>query len=331
MDLELIYTNAKRVDMGILESVDMDLSFGEEENDFEFTVPMDTYEIEGGSYIYIVGTELGGIVDDVKKDTSTATVTYHGRTWHGILNSKVIEPDAGQSHYVVSGDANVVIANLIQRLGLGDLFEACSELSDIPITNYQFDRYTKAYVGIKKMLKKKFAKLKIIFNGEKVVLSAEPRVDYTQTDDISSSQFEFVINKVYKPVNHLICLGKGELTERTVIHLYADKNGNISRNQSLFGIDEREEIYENTNAEDDELLESGIDKLKEYLSQSSADVDFDNVEEIYDIGDIVGTVDDDIGVAISEEITQKIVKISKGLISVQCQIGSKASENAVIA
>ena len=331
MDLELIYTNAKMEDEGILDSVDFDISFGEDENDFEFTVPTDTYKLEAGSYIYAVDTEIGGIVDDVKKDTAAASVTYHGRSWHGILNSKVIEPDAGQSHHVVSGDANTIIDNLIQRLSLGALFEAVNEPSGIVISNYQFDRYTKAYAGLWKMLRKNEGKLKFRFNGRKVVLSAEPRIDYSQSDDITSSQFEFVIKKIYKPVNHLICLGKGELAERTVIHLYADEDGNISTTQSIFGLDEIEDVYENSSSEDEELLDYGMDKFKELLSQSSADVGFDNVDEIYDVGDLVGTTDDELGISISEERTQKVVKISNGLVIVECKIGNKKEDATSIA
>lgn len=30
------------------------------------------------------------------------------------------------------------------------------------------------------------------------------------------------IKNYYHPLNHLICLGKGDLDERLVIHLYAD-------------------------------------------------------------------------------------------------------------
>lgn len=331
MDVELIYTNARKEDVGILDSVDLDMSFGDKENDFEFEVPTDTYSIEDGSYIYIVGTELGGIVDDITKDTSADSIKYHGRTWHGILNSKVIEPDAGQSHYVVSGDANQIIATLITRLGLGDLFVSVNENSGINITNYQFDRYTKAYVGIRKMLRKHNAKLMFRFNGQKVELYAEERKDYSQDEEITSSQFEFVIKKVYKPVNHLICLGKGELTERTIIHLYADEQGNISTTQTLVGIDEIEDIYENSNDEDEDLLKDGKDKFKELLGQSSADVSFDNMDEVYDIGDFVGTTDEELGISISEEIVQKIVKISNGLMYVDCKIGDKVEEDTNIA
>jgi hypothetical protein len=32
-------------------------------------------------------------------------------------------------------------------------------------------------------------------------------------------------------VNHLICLGSGELQNRIVVHLYVDADGNISQTQ----------------------------------------------------------------------------------------------------
>ena len=36
-----------------------------------------------------------------------------------------------------------------------------------------------------------------------------------------------VLKKDYHPINHLICLGTGNLRNRHVIHLFSDENGGI--------------------------------------------------------------------------------------------------------
>lgn len=90
--MELIYANHKREDVGILKNPDLDLAFGGDENNFECTVGIKDHCCEDGFYIYAEGTEYGGIVDAIKIDSADDTVTYSGRTWHGMLASKMIEP-----------------------------------------------------------------------------------------------------------------------------------------------------------------------------------------------------------------------------------------------
>ena len=90
--MELIYANHDREDVGILKNPELDLAFGGDENNFECTVGIKDHCCEDGFYIYAEGTEYGGIVDAIKIDSADDTVTYSGRTWHGMLASKMIEP-----------------------------------------------------------------------------------------------------------------------------------------------------------------------------------------------------------------------------------------------
>ena len=116
--MDLIYTNASKIDQGVLRSYSLDLSFGEDssENDFELTLSNTEPALADNSMIYMDGTEYGGIVDGMRSNTESQTTIYVGRTWHGIMNSKVIEPDSGEDYLVVSGDAHSVLASLINRL-----------------------------------------------------------------------------------------------------------------------------------------------------------------------------------------------------------------------
>ena len=161
---------------------------------------------------------------------------YSGRTWHGILEGKVLCPDAGQDYLVLSGEANTVLSGLITRMGLGTLFEAEDTDSKITIKSYQMDRYIGGYTGIRKMLKAVKAKLKMIYKSGKVQISAIPLVDYSQDKEWDSTQISAQISKNDFPTNHVICLGKGELKDRKVIHLYMDAKGKVSKTQTYFGL-----------------------------------------------------------------------------------------------
>lgn len=318
--MDLIYTNAKRVDQGVLSAYAFDLSFGTEENDFEMTLGADEATLEAGAVIYIEGTEYGGTVDGLKASTNGETVSYIGRTFHGILNSKVIQPDSGKDYLVVSGDANTVLATLIARLGLASLFAAVSDEAGINIASYQFARYCKAYDGIRAMLAASGAKLKIEWKDRSVFLSAVPVSDYTDSPvdgDIATLNIEWH----QKKVNHLICLGKGDLAEREVIHLYADRFGRIVETPYYSGLDDVTDVYENTSSED--LRTDGMQHFAELLDTDKAEISIDENEGLtYDIGDIVGATERKSGVTVAAAVSQKIVKINNGTISIEYKTGS---------
>lgn len=320
--MDLIYTNANREDVGVMMGYAFDLAFGTDENDFECKIQSSLHCCEAGSYLYIEGTEYGGIVDEIGTDTSTGEVTYYGRTWHGILNSKVLQPDSGEDYLKVSGEANSVIGELIDRMGLSELFQANPNDSELTIKTYKMNRYIKGCDGIRKMLKTVDAKLLVSYQDKKVVLSAVPKHDYSVDKEFDSDQLEFEVTKRFNTVNHLICLGSGELANRTVIHLYADKEGNISQTQTQFGLNEYAEIYDYSAAEsEEELLQSGMDELKSLWEPGELSVAMDDSTDNYDVGDIVGAYDNITGIAVAEEITKKIVTIENGKVNISYEVG----------
>lgn len=320
--MDLIFTNASREDQGVLLDYELDMAFGSDENNFECTVQSSSHCCEAGSLLYMEGTEYGGVVDAIQSKSDTQEVIYSGRTWQGILESKILEPDSGADYLVLSGEANAVIANLLSRLALTDLFEASSVDSGLTISNYKMDRYIAGYTGIKKMLASIGGKLLFSFQADKVVLSAVAVHDYTQDEQFDSDLVDFDVKKSYKTVNHLICLGKGELAERTVLHLYADKEGNISQTQTQFGLDEVTAVYDYSSVEStDELMVGGMERLAELWEPDSLKIDFDDTTDNYDVGDIVGAVDNITGITISSRITKKIVTIKNGQITISYEVG----------
>ena len=317
--MDLIYTNAKKADLGVLRTHAFDLSYGAEENDFELTIGTDEAVLEFGAMVYVEGTEYGGIVDGLKASTNGETITYMGRTWHGIINSKVIQPNSGEDYLVVSGDANEVLSSLVSRLGLSGLFVAAEGLSGVSIKGYQFHRYCKGYDGIRAMLDKSGAKLKIEWVNRSVQLSAVPIADYTESP-IDGDIATLSVEQHQKKVNHLICLGKGDLAAREVIHLYADQFGRIGDVQYYTGLDEIADTYDNSNSDD--LRSDGIEKLTELRNTDMAEIALPEAEGLsYDIGDIVGATEYQSGVKVTEKVTQKIVKINNGVVSTEYKTG----------
>lgn len=328
----LSYTDADHVDIGVLQAASLDLECGGEDEDSNtFMLTLDRrglVRIEPFAYVYVEGTEYGGMVTkyDTNTDPAIEALMYKGMTWHGMINAKVIRADPGTDHLVVTGEANSIIASILHRLDLDELFVASTKSSGIQITNYQFDRHAYGYDGLRKMLDSVGAKLKLEYDGAHVVVWAEEIVDHSLSEAMDPSKIALQMSKDYLPVNHLVCLGTGEMEERIEIDLYADKSGNISRTQSLFGIMENAKKYDYSSAGYDELLEEGTKTLEEYQLCDTTDTNL-NDDTDYDIGDIVGSFDPDTGALLKTAIHTKIVTIdSHGEISVEYKNAGKASD-----
>ena len=298
--MDLIYTNAAKEDQGVLLNYELDLAFGADENNFECSIATSSHCCEGGSLLYIEGTEYGGIVDIIESKADSKDVIYSGRTWHGILNSKVLEPDSGEDYLILTGEANSVLGVLIDRMALSDMFKASSENSGLTINGYKMNRYISGYDGIRKMLSSVGARLMFTVKNGEIVLAAVLKHDYSQDDEFDSDLVDFQIRKKYKAVNHLVCLGSGELADRMVVHLFVDSEGNISQTQTQFGLEEYTEVYDYSNTESqEELIKGGKDKLKELWEPAEVSVDFDAYKDNYAVGDIIGAFDNITGISVS--------------------------------
>lgn len=320
--MDLIYADETRKDIGVILDHSLDLAFGTDENNFQCIVSLEDHCSRAGYYLYLEGTEYGGIIDEPVVDTDAGTVAYQGRTWHGILAGKILCPDEGSDYLILSGEANGVLGQLIERVGLSDLFEASAEDSGIILSGYAMNRYIDAYAGIRKMLEEYSGKLKIVHTGEKVRLSAVPLVDYSRDEEWDSSQMGFQVSKNINPLNHVVCLGKGEMSARQVLHLYMDESGNISYEQTFAGIREVAKTYDNPNAESLEELEKGGRELLEdaYKSAEKLTTSFDSTQD-YDIGDIVGAREEVTGMYVARPIVKKIVTINRKGINIEHKVG----------
>lgn len=317
--MDLIYMDKNGTEKGVLLNYSLDLDCGMA-NDFEISVGIYNNVLAHTDRFYINNTEYGGIIDNIKSDTRNSKIYYSGRTWRGILSKKIVRPLPGDDYYIVSGNANLILQNLIDYVGLNSLF-VVNDATDINISNYRFNRYTDLLSGINAMLRTVDARLKIRYKNGFVELGAEPVVDYS--DEIEFSQdhkINFIAEDNQGGVNHLICLGSGELAARQVVDLYVDGNGNIGTTQYYFGTDEIVDIFDYPNAESvQELTDNGARRLQELASSQSVDINVENME--LELGDIVAGREEVTGLYISEPITQKIVRINNGITKIEYKVG----------
>ena len=314
--VELIITGRNGIDRESIADYKLDAAWGADENDFELTVDR---LIDAGSYVYFDGSECGGIVDALKDNLKRgeSTLTYSGRTWHGMLADKILEPDKGKDYLTVSGTASSVIGSLISRVGLDAVFDAV----DAPtagaqtIKSYRFDRYTDCYTGLRKMCAANGLKLRLAYTSGQVNIWAEPVAHYG--DSIDSDLIDFDATRTWRKPNHLIGLGKGDLAARVVVHWYADAKGAVSQTQSLRGVDEITQVYDYSNAETAELNTKTKEKLQDLQSEGDMRVTVrDDANVVFDVGDTVTARDNLTGITVNASITKKIVKVSDGVLSV---------------
>lgn len=325
---QLILADQNLRDIKPVMDADIDFAVGADENDYEIKIRRDRWD-ERYAYrniFYIKNTEFGGIIGRKKINTAEDTISLYGRTWRGKLDKKVIRPPAGQDYRKVSGELNTVLNTLVTEQ-FNDYFVVSQEDTGVTVTNYQFDRYCTLLAGITKMLKSVGYKLHIEYIQQErgqpgyVELSAAPIVDYSEQIELSQdSRLNFVFDETKNGVNHLICLGKGELQERQVVDLYVGKNGSIGKTQYYTGIQEVAETYEDTSSESDELEEKGREKLQELMNSTSFSMDVEALGMEVEIGDIIGGRDYVTGMYAAKPIAKKIYKVSGGKVSLEYEI-----------
>ena len=262
---------------------------------------------------------------EIESRTASNEIIVRGDTWRGILAKKVIKPSSDTSHKTVSGELNEVLRGLIQEHELSSLFSV-PEKSTVSITNFQFDRYCTLLSGVEKMLLSVNYRLDIKYiksNTEAYVsLEAVPIVDYSKRKEYSQDGgMDFTVCDYRRGVNHLICLGKGENENRIVKHLYVQQDGSIGTIRFYKGLDEREEVYDYSSAEEGELIEKGTERLKERMNSKRLEVNLrETISGEAQIGDIIGGRDYITGIQVKKPITGKIFTVKNGMVKVEYKI-----------
>lgn len=300
-----------------------DFEVGDEENSFLVTMPRDEWMATANdSRIYIPGTEYGGLYKRLETDTKDNSVAVGGITWRGMLQYKIISPEAGQDYATDSGELNAVIGARVSAAFPG-LFTGSAESTGVTIS-YQYTRYCSLYDGLKAMLKSAGYRMEIQYDQatRKVVVSAVPIVDYSAEIEYSSDMNADYSMKLDRTgVNHLICLGSGELKDRIVEHLYVDGDGNISQTQTYFDENEIAETYDYAGASREDLIQSGAEQLKGDLARNEFRIVLESEREVA-VGDIVGARDYITGYTVTAPITTKIIKCEEGFVDIEYKLSN---------
>jgi len=304
---------------------DIDFDIGGE-NNFELALDYPSWnaDFKQGALLYVPGTEYGGIIKDVEGMTETDQIFVRGYTWRGYLAHRIIEPPSGADYKTVSGELNAVIAEVIGN-SLGSLFVVSDTDTGVTVT-YRFNRYVTVNDGLTAMLATKGYRLDIQYvqteTGGYVQIQALPAGNYGSDIEISQdSRLNFMSRDYRMGVNHLICLGIGELAQRTVIHLYADANGNISQTQTITGLNEIVEVFDNPGADSEVLLTTGTERFKTLLNFKSFQAALKDVDDLdLYLGDTFTGRDYITGNVVTKPIVEKIVKRENGLFTVDYKI-----------
>lgn len=303
-------------------SVSLDFDIGQE-NDVEISCSRG--QVSQGQWIVAFGTEYAAVLEESISNTNSDIETWKGNAPRKFLQQFIIEPPSGQAYLTVSGDAHDIIRQVLNG-AFDSLFTIPDKPSGISISNYSFDRYTDALTGFTKMLLKKDARINIevVQGGSNeqfsIILTAVPirhleaEIQYSQ-----DSRVNVEIQQSSRGINHLICLGQGELLERQVVHLYAQFDGSVGTTQFYTGFRERTATYENTNAEDiDTLIEEGTDKLLELMDFSSMSMSVQDVD--LTIGDIISGRNYNTGIYMAQPVIEKVAKITGGILEISYKV-----------
>ena len=321
--MDLIRTNVDGREEGYVQRANVDFEIGEADdaiNDFEIEFRRQdwTGEISEGCRLFSPETEYGGIVKEISTSTAAGTITLKGYTWRGMMVKKIMEPPAGADYATATGEINSIIKEKVEKEFPG-LFYGVDESTGVTVSGYQFDRYCTLHAGLVKMLKSVGYKLLIRYlqgdaleNGY-VEVKAVPIVDYSEEYEFSNdNNMNFTSDENNRGVNHLICLGKGELKERLVLHLYVGANNEVGKTQYYTGADEITEVYDSNGSEMSDLEKNGRDKLEEKKNRTEYNMTLEGLEGEIDIGDIVGGRDYLTGMIMQKPIGRKIWTIAEG-------------------
>lgn len=316
--MDLIYTDKNKVEQGIITNY----TFDQEDttttaNDctFEIQIASSNNILDIGSFVYIPGTELGGRVDTIKIDTAAKIIYASGRTWRGLLATKLLM--SASASYQIAGNATEIFATLITSFGLANIFTVPYD-PNIPRCNTKVSNYTDLYRGMLGAVTDIDYKIQTTYVESigKVVISFVPIGQYTNANIITSDMFEFSLQKGAPRVNHAI--GK---TETMVVDRFLQADGSIGASQHYFGIDEIMQVYDFDVDTEEELISETDAALQAEKTNDKLEVTALNISA--DLGDYFEAEDIETGIKMAQNVTRKIAKISRDIITYQYKVGER--------
>ena len=235
--MDFTLTDVYGQEKGPLEHCGVNMVLGTD-NDFQITIQNSLYDKERhgkNCRFFCPDTEYGGLIRNTNPITSDKTVKLTGMTWRGLLNQRAINP-AKNAYVYLNGEANTELSAYITKLGMAELFEVSREDSGIILNNYQVPLQTMLLDAFDQALALQDARLEIRYkqgpaNGRGyVLLKAVPITDHSSNIELNEDgSVKLNILDYQNGVNHLICLGAGEVEQRQQVDLYAWPDGSIRK------------------------------------------------------------------------------------------------------
>lgn len=311
--MDLVYTDASMNEIGVLHDFTCDFDTTDTK-DFEFSLDMRNNVLVSGGYWYIENTEYAGKITGKTVDTEKGELRVFGQNMRGLLSNKVVKPTTGQDYLIISGHVDGIINGLLTNAGLQNIFEFDNNILVLRPTKVR--RYTTLYSIIESIANLYNLSLKLYAKDGKFHIAIDIPVDDGLDYEFNPNDIQFSITKHNLTCNHLVCLGQGELKDRQVLDLYIDGNGQITKTQYFFGIDEVTEIYDNVNCDDlEELQNDGANKLLELHYKDTFSVM--STDRHLEIGDVIAGYEEITDSYVSAIIENEIVTITDNDISIE--------------
>lgn len=331
--MDVVVADYDGKDIGVLTQAVLELSYGENtaESTFSLVTPF-TGTLYKNCRIYVEGTEFGGLITGYKLSHKATgdVVEYSGYSWQGLLARHIVNVPSGQDRYTCGKSVNLTVLRLLKQCGVDNVFT----FSNSAITNsnvtVNLPRYCNLYEGLDYYVEHglnssntRYA-YKYTYKQGMVRLSIEP-VQQLNVDE--RLRVFYTLTRALVPVNHVVCLGRGTLRNREVVHLYADSNGNVSTTQTFTGLLENAVVYDYGSVEEGagKLEAAGRTKFKDYLTADSTEVTMPENMQLQ-VGDVVTVTHPTLGITVSANVSKKIARVSNGNLRVTYTVGNDTTK-----
>lgn len=229
---DLIYTDPDFVDQGTLTDeyeVDLDLA-----GSMDFELRVSDFVMEPESLWYVNGTEFGGIVDGFETDSDTNEIVYHGRSFRGIIASKLLYAKDGNRVVTYSGKLNNIINRMFATYGLDSMF-VCEAPEEDPsvstkLSKWELEPGWSVYDGMLDMGYELGYSYDFVYDNKQRKVHVYPVFPEDHTDYLSycrDNSLKFKIRKNVAVTNHLVISGIDENAKGRTIHLFTNEGGEI--------------------------------------------------------------------------------------------------------